>query len=67
MQGETMSKSGEQGALDELLGKQSPEMRALFVKTINHHAGHQIKERSESEVLASLMSEIEKIVDKRGK
>ena len=47
--------------LKKFLEKLPPEKKSLFVKAINLHAGHQIKEHSNLEIQNMLKAEIEKL------
>lgn len=53
--------------LKNFLEKLTPEMKGLFVKAINLHAGHQIKEHSNLEIQNMLKEEIEKMAADKGK
>ncbi len=50
--------------LFEYLSDQPPEMKHLFIKVLNLHAGYKLKKQSNNELLGEIKKSIEEIAKK---
>jgi flagellar basal body-associated protein FliL len=50
-------------SLEGLLNKHPKELRDLFVRTLNFHAGHQIKPLEGKQLIAQVRKDIEQSLD----